>query len=192
MTPVHDRLLTFLKACDRDGHLDLAGQALTLAITRLATPSGGIPQAITKSHPKGITALQKVRGGYDLTRVDLRALAELEHDLENPDEANNASSPEKEALRAVLASMSGSLPRETQARLARSMGDSDDGSPSFLPRKGLSLAGWYAVSATAAFAIMTGLSAFPAAITYSGNAWATALVPLAVVALLVYLLYRRA
>ncbi len=192
VTTMHDRLLTFLKACDRDGHLDLAGQALSLAITRLTAADEVRSQTITKSHPKGLTALQKIRGGYDLARADLRALAELEQDLENPRDGVNASSPEKEALRAVLASIGGSLPCETQARLARSMGEPDDESSSIFPKKGISPAGWYAVGATAAFTIVAGLSAFPAAITYSGNAWATALVPLAVVALLVYLLYRRA
>ncbi len=54
-------------------------------------------------------------------------------------------------------------------------------------KKGISPAGWYAAGATAAFAVVIGLSTFPAAIAYNGNAWATALVPLAVVALLEYL-----
>ncbi len=188
---MNDRLLTFLKACDRDGHLDLAGQALSLAITRLTAADDARSQTITKSHPKGLTALQKIRGGYDLSRADLRALAELEQDLEDPRDGANTHSPEKEALRAVLASIGGTLPRETQARLARSMGEPDDESSSMFPRKGFSPAGWYAVTATAAFTILMGISAFPAAIAYNGNAWATALIPLAVVALLVYLLYRR-
>ncbi len=189
---MHDRLLTFLKACDHDGHLDLAAQALTLAITRLTAPGGDIPQPIIKDHPKGITALQKVRGGYDITRADLRALAELEDALETPRDGDTSTSPEREALRAVLASLGGTLPREAQTRLARSMGESDDKSSRIFPKKGISPEGWYAVGATAAFTVVTGLSAIPAAITYSGNAWATALLPLAIVALLTYLLYRRA
>ncbi len=90
-----------------------------------------------------------------------------------------------------MASISGSLPRETQARLARSLSDPGEDPVTLVPRKGLSPAGWYAVTATAAFTILMGVSAFPAAIAYNGNAWATALIPLAVVALLVYLLYRR-
>ncbi len=139
-----------------------------------------------------MTALQKIEGRYDVTRAELRDLAELENALENPSDVNNAGSPEKEALRAVIASISGSLPHETQARLAQSLGDTGDVSSSILSRKGLSSAGWYAVTATAAFTIVTGLSAMPSAIIYSGNAWATALIPLAVVVLLVYLLYRRA
>ncbi len=139
-----------------------------------------------------MTAIEKIGAGYDVTRADLRALAELEHALENPAGTPDASSPEREALRAVVASIGGSLPRETQARLARSIGDSGEDAVTLLPRKGLSPAGWYAVAATAAFMVLMGVSAFPAAIIYSGNAWATALVPLAIVALLVYLLYRRA
>ncbi len=72
------------------------------------------------------------------------------------------------------------------------MGESDDEPASMFPKKGISPAGWYAVGATVAFTVVTGLSAIPAAIIYSGNAWATALLPLAIVALLTYLLYRRA
>ncbi len=189
--PVNDRLLTFLKACDRNRYFDLAGQALTLAITRLTPPNETLPQSIAKAHPREMTALQKLKGGYDITRADLRDLAELENALENPDDPQDAGSPEKEALRAVIASISGSLPRATQARLARSMGDSGDDTSCFLPRKGLSPAGWYAGTATTAFTIVMGLSALPAAISYNGNAWATALIPLAIVALLVYLLYRN-
>ncbi len=135
---MNDRLLTFLKACDRNHYFDLAGQALSLAIARLTPPNVSIPKTITKAHPKGMTALQKIEGGYDLTRADLRALAELEQDLENPNDGTSASSPEKEVLRAVIASISGSLPREIQARLARSIGDSGDESSSIIPRKGLS------------------------------------------------------
>ncbi len=189
---MNDRLLSFLRACDRDEYLDLAGRALVLAITRLAGPGGSMPPAITKSHAKGVTALQKVRGGYDVTRADLRCLAELEHALEHPGEVDLVASPEREALRAVLTSIGGSLPRATQARLARSVGGPEEGSQGDIPSKGLSLAGWYVVIVTMAFTLVAGASALPAAITFSGNAWTAALVPLAVVGLLIYVLYRRA
>lgn len=188
---VHDRLLTFLKACDRAEHLDLAGRALVLAITRLTTPNASISPVIAKAHSKGITALQKIQSGYEATRTDLRALAELEDALENPRGMQGTSSPEKEAIRTILASVGGSLPRHAQDHLARSLGDEGDETSNLLLRKGLSPAGWYAISATATFTIVAGLSSLPSAITYSGNTWATALIPLAILALLVYLLYRR-
>ncbi len=90
---MHDRLLIFLKACDRNHYHDLAGQALALAITRLTPPNEQIPQPTAKAHPKGMTALQKIAAGYDVTRADLRALAELEHALENPAGTQDTSSP---------------------------------------------------------------------------------------------------
>ncbi len=67
--------------------------------------------------------LQKLGAGYNVTREELRALAELENTLENPVETQKTNSPEREALRAVVASISESLPRETQAYLARSLND---------------------------------------------------------------------
>ncbi len=58
-----------------------------------------------------------------------------------------------------------------------------------MSRKGLSTTVWYPVIATTAFTVVM---AFSAAISSGGNAWATALISLAIVALLAYLLYLRA
>ena len=60
-------------------------------------PNEQVPRPIAKAHPKGMTALQKIGAGNDVTRADLRALAELENDLENPAETRDTSSPEREA-----------------------------------------------------------------------------------------------
>ncbi len=88
--------------------------------------------------------------------------------------------------------MCGTLPRGAQARLARSVGNSDDEGWDSNPQKGLTPAGRYAVSATSAFTLVAGLTTFPPTIIFGGNAWATALVPLTGEVLLAYLLYRRA
>jgi len=190
---MNDRLQNFLRACDRTGHLDLAGQALVLAIAHLVGPTGEIPSILTQEYSRGVNALRVARSGGVLARAELRALAELEHQLESPGEGGiGASNLERETLRAVLASMTGSLPRNVQMSLARGSSNEDADEVGNISTKGFPLAGWYAIAAATSFAAVAGLSALPSAITFGGIAWATALVPLACVALLIWIIYQRA
>ncbi len=189
---MNDRLQTFLRACDRNRYFDLAAQALVLAITQMTQPNGTIPPIIAKACPRGVTTLQKARSGRDLTRVDLRSLAELEHALETPDAIQGPESSEWKILRELLASIAGNLPLSVQARLARTSAGSGGETLDFQQPRELPPVGWYAIATTFGLSMITGLSALPAAITFGGNAWVTAIVPLAVVALLVFILFRRA
>jgi hypothetical protein len=187
-----DRLQNFLRACDRTGHLDLAGQALVLAIAHLAGPTGEIPPILAREYARGVNAIRLIRSGGVPARADLRALAELEHLLESPGDGGvGASNLERETLRSVLASMTGSLPHNMQVNLARGSSNEDTDEVDNNSTKGFTLAGWYTITAVTSFATVAGLSALPSAITFGGNAWVTALVPLACVALLIWIIYQR-
>ena len=187
---MHDRLLTFLKACDRQEYFDLAGEALSFAIKCL-TRETGIPPAISKIHGKGISALQRFQLGHNLTRTELRALAELEHALEQREQVPSSPLPGPWNLQDPVTFLAGVFPRLHLHRDNFTSGKQDPPHPprGFITPPGIPPAGLYVLGVATSFAILTGLSAIPTAMAYGGHTWLMVLVPLLVVAFLACLLH---
>jgi hypothetical protein len=180
-----------LVACDRTEALDLATRALAVKVGELIRACGPISPDFKREHTKGFQCYKHACSGSVLNRPCLRTLAELEDALEDYAEDAPQRQSRQQLTEEVLGTITRRLPGTTASMVAQlTAGDATRGNNS-IPVTGSEPWKPFAVTVAAVFLSIIGVASLPTTITYGGNAWWSAILPLACVVFLAWPLLRH-